>query len=337
MQVKRWWAGLLMIGFFVITGGTGLATTPLPDTTPVQLVADGSKIESVDPIFIFNNRVMISLSALPGLLDCEAYAQPGQIKIIFRDTFITMYPCRTDYLVNSEVKQSDTAPLITETGAVYIPLRLIAQEIPYDMVYDPHISTLYLQSPEYSKTHPLPSVSPVQPVPPPAEFKPAGNWGTITGNVALFPESNELIVGYYTRLINSPEGRTTNIMLSCVRINGTTLQPGEVFSFNRTVGERTSAAGYQMAAIFAGKKVINGIGGGICQTATTLYNMALEAGLNIVERHPHSMSVTYTAPGRDATVAWNAADLRFANTLDYPVKILCKIEGNYVVTALVKE
>jgi hypothetical protein len=300
-------------------------------------VADGSVLELGSPVFIFNGRAMFSLSALAEIFECEAFAQPGEIKINIRDTFITMYPSRTDYLVNSESRQSDTAPLITETGDVYIPLRLVAQEINYEMSYDPYVLKLFLQSPEYSQSHPMPSVIPPLSPPPAMEFKPTGNWGTITGVIPAFAESDRLITGYYTRLINSPKGRTNNIILSCAQINGKTIQPGEVFSFNQTVGARTVDKGYQAAAIFAGKKVIKGVGGGICQTASTLFNLALEARMQVIERHPHSLKVIYVAPGRDATVSWGTQDFRFAITLDFPVKILCKVENDLVMTALVRE
>lgn len=336
--MKKWFAGLIMLCCFIFAGGTCLGAPPIPASSEnqVQLVVDGSLLELNHPIFIFNGRAMISLSALAATFECEAFAQPGEIKITSRDTFITMFPGRTDYLVNSETRQSDTAPLITETGEIYIPLRLFAQENSYDVSYDPYTSKLFVQSLEYSQSHPLPSISPPPSPPPAAEFQPAGNWGPITGIIPAFSESDEIIAGYFTRLINSPPGRTANIALSCASINGKILQPGELFSFNQTVGVRTPEAGYQTAAIFAGKKVIKGIGGGICQTATTLYNLALEAGLQVIERHPHSLKVVYAASGRDATVSWGTADLRFTNTLDFPVKILCKVQGDLVMTALVR-
>lgn len=329
--MKKFFAGLILLLCCVTcASGTclGACSVPARANNQVQLVVDGNLLELNSPIFIFNGRAMISLSALAEIFECEAFAQPSEIKIISRDTFITMFPGRTDYQINSEARQSDTPPLITETGEVYIPLRLVAQEISFDLTYDPYVFKLYLQSPEYSEIHPLP---------PAAEFKPAGDWGPITGVVPSCLDSDELIAGYFTRLINSPKGRTTNIAISCSRINGKILQPGEVFSFNQTVGTRTADAGYQIAAVFAGKKVIQGIGGGICQTATTLYNLTLEAGLQVIERHPHSLKVIYAAPGRDATVSWGTADLRFANTFPFPVKILCKVESDLVITALVRE
>jgi len=89
--------------------------------------------------------------------------------------------------------------------------------------------------------------------------------------------------------MNSPEGRTNNIILACEKINGTILESGEIFSFNKTVGKRTSESGYKYAPIFVGNQVVNGIGGGICQISSTLYNVGLQCGMKIIERHPHSL------------------------------------------------
>lgn len=112
------------------------------------------------------------------------------------------------------------------------------------------------------------------------------------------------------------------------------LQSGEVFSFNKTVGERTSAAGYREAKIFVGNTIVSGLGGGICQTATTLYNAGLESKLEIIERYPHTLPVAYIGKGRDATVSWNGADLKMRNCLAKPVKILCCVYGPYVLAAV---
>ncbi|HBQ85253.1 MAG TPA: hypothetical protein DD811_02030 [Syntrophomonas sp.] len=336
--MKKCFASLIMLCLFILGNGTGLAAAPAAGSeNQLQLVVDGNVPELNSPVFICNGRTMISLTSLRAIFECDAFAQPGEIRIINRDTFITMFPDRTDYLVNSEIRQSDTAPLVSENGEIYVPLRLVAEEINYELCYDPYAAKLILQSPAYSQTHPLPSVTPPPPPPPPVEFKPAGNWGAISGVIPVFSDSEEVMAGYFTRLLNSPPGRTTNIVLSCARINGKVLQPGEVFSFNQTVGPRTADTGYQTAAIFSGKKVVEGVGGGICQTASTLYNLALEARLQIIERHPHSLKVLYAAPERDATVSWGTADLRFANSWDSPVKILCKVEGDLVLTALVRQ
>jgi vancomycin resistance protein YoaR len=107
-----------------------------------------------------------------------------------------------------------------------------------------------------------------------------------------------------------------------------------VFSFNYTVGPRTAAGGYQTAGIIVGKRLVSGIGGGICQTSSTLYNTVLESGLPVLERHTHSLRVGYVPANRDATVSWGTADMKFRNDKPYSIKILAQVYGNYVICAL---
>ncbi|SHF02366.1 VanW family protein [Desulforamulus putei] len=109
--------------------------------------------------------------------------------------------------------------------------------------------------------------------------------------------------------------RTVNIRTAANRINGVILAPGQEFSFNKIVGERTSKAGYRPAAVIVANKFEEALGGGICQVSTTLYNAVLLANLTPVERHNHSLAIGYVPLGRDAAVAWNQLDFRFKNTL----------------------
>ena len=97
--------------------------------------------------------------------------------------------------------------------------------------------------------------------------------------------------------------------------------PGETFSYNQTVGERTIAEGYKEAGAYAGGRVVQDVGGGICQTSSTLYNVALLANLEIVDRSNHQFLTSYVSPGRDATVSWGSIDFKFKNTRTYPIKI----------------
>ena len=106
-------------------------------------------------------------------------------------------------------------------------------------------------------------------------------------------------------------------------IDGKCLKPGEVFSFNDTVGKRTSARGFRMAKAYSSGEVIDEVGGGICQVSTTLFNAAVKSDLEIVERHNHSLTVSYVDKGKDATVNWRSQDLRFKNTSDDDVYIGC--------------
>ena len=109
--------------------------------------------------------------------------------------------------------------------------------------------------------------------------------------------------------------RTTNIRIAAAKINGLILAPGQEFSFNKVVGERSQRAGYRPAAVIIANKFEEALGGGICQVSTTLYNAILLANLNPLERHNHSLAIGYVPLGRDAAVAWDQLDFKFKNNL----------------------
>lgn len=131
----------------------------------------------------------------------------------------------------------------------------------------------------------------------------------------------DLIGTYYTTYNYSDPNRNNNLAVGCEYINGTILAPGEVFSANVGLGSQTAAGGYKMAGVYNNGKVELGMAGGVCQVTTTLYNAAIMAELEIVERHPHSMTVGYVPLGRDAAVAGNYKDLKFRNDTEYPIMI----------------
>lgn len=139
-------------------------------------------------------------------------------------------------------------------------------------------------------------------------------------------------LGEYTTHFNRGErGRTENVRLSAEAINGKVLMPNERFSFNAATGERKTSKGYRVAHIFVRKpgqtesEVVDGVGGGVCQVSSTLYNAVrktnnkTDSRLRIVERNNHSLPVTYVPPGLDATVAWPHKDFRFRNTFAHPI------------------
>jgi vancomycin resistance protein YoaR len=139
----------------------------------------------------------------------------------------------------------------------------------------------------------------------------------------------------YTTWYNvGDQARTNNLKLAAKAIHGSVVLPGRVFSFNETVGERTLLAGYQDALVIVGGKFIPGIGGGICQVSSTLYNTCLLAGLEIVERHNHALAVAYVPVGRDATVAYGLQDFRFKNNTGYPIYIRAVSEGGKLTISL---
>ena len=127
---------------------------------------------------------------------------------------------------------------------------------------------------------------------------------------------------FTTRYDVSDVDRTTNLKLACQKINGTVLLAGETFSYNDVVGARTVAAGYKNAKIYEAGQVVDGLGGGICQISSTLYNAALLANLEIVERRNHQFVTSYVPAGRDATVVYGSTDFKFKNTRQYPIRIV---------------
>lgn len=133
------------------------------------------------------------------------------------------------------------------------------------------------------------------------------------------------VLGTYTTLYDaSNENRDNNVNLASEKINGTIIYPGETFSYNQIVGKRTIEAGYKEAGAYAGGKVVQEIGGGICQVSSTLYNAVLYANLEVVERYNHYFETSYVDPGRDATVSWGSLDFQFKNNRDYAIKIEAK-------------
>lgn len=119
----------------------------------------------------------------------------------------------------------------------------------------------------------------------------------------------------------SSAGRAINIQLATKAISGLCLMPGESFSFNGVVGERTAAKGYQAAPVDIGYSTGMGLGGGICQVSTTLYNAVLQAGIKATERLHHTIPSVYVPLGFDATVDYGNLDYQFKNTLDFPIYI----------------
>ena len=131
--------------------------------------------------------------------------------------------------------------------------------------------------------------------------------------------------GFATQLAGRSPQQRHNAALAAAVLNGVVIRPGQVFSFNGLVGARDSDKGYVEAPMIDQDGTLLDVpGGGICQLATTIYNAALMAGMKIVERHPHSRSVRYVPPGRDATIVSWRKDLKFMNPHDVP--LLLKVE-----------
>lgn len=124
--------------------------------------------------------------------------------------------------------------------------------------------------------------------------------------------------------------RASNIRLAAAKLNGKILEGGKILSFNDTVGARVTSRGFLPAKIIENGEFTEGVGGGVCQVSTTLYNAALLSGLEIAEYHPHSLAVGYVPPSRDAMVSGTACDLKIRNSSDSPVYIRGLTGKNYV-------
>ena len=137
----------------------------------------------------------------------------------------------------------------------------------------------------------------------------------------------DLLSTFNTKYDVTNRNRSTNLQLASNKINGTVLMPGEEFSYNKVVGERTIAAGYKEAKIYSNGQVIDGLGGGICQISSTLYNSALLANLEITERRNHQFKTSYLPAGLDATVVYGSTDFKFKNSRKYPIKIVSEVKN----------
>ena len=140
----------------------------------------------------------------------------------------------------------------------------------------------------------------------------------------------DLITKFSTRYDAGLINRSKNLWLASEKINGTVLLPGEEFSYNRVVGERTVEAGYREAAIYSGGEVVDGLGGGICQISSTLYDLAVQGNMKITDRSNHQFVTSYIDAGKDATVVYGYIDFKFVNTRKYPIKIESVVEDGIV-------
>lgn len=138
----------------------------------------------------------------------------------------------------------------------------------------------------------------------------------------------------FTTKTTANSKRNTNVKLSAQAINGTILQPGEEFSFNGTVGQRTEAKGYKGAAAYNNGEVVEEIGGGVCQTSSTLYNVVVRAGLKTTVRRSHTFEPSYVTPGCDATVSWNGPDYKFVNNSSAAIGIRASYSDQTVTISI---
>ncbi|MBU7007925.1 VanW family protein [Phosphitispora fastidiosa] len=145
---------------------------------------------------------------------------------------------------------------------------------------------------------------------------------------------NGLLAQFTTRFNAENTNRSENVRVAAMALNGRMIKQGEFFSFNDVVGPRSQEAGYKNAKIILNNEFIDGLGGGVCQVSSTLYNVLLRAGINVTERHNHSLVVTYVPMGQDAAVAFGAKDLKFTNNLPCAVIIKASMTRDTVTLKL---
>ena len=135
------------------------------------------------------------------------------------------------------------------------------------------------------------------------------------------------IATYSTHYNSYDVTRTTNLKNAVSKVNNIVVPDGQVFSFNQNVGKRTVTAGYETAKIVRDGEFVDGLGGGVCQVSSTIFECALRANAEIVVRHPHTLKVAYVPLGGDATVQWNTQDFQFRNMLGTPIRIKIHCES----------
>lgn len=146
----------------------------------------------------------------------------------------------------------------------------------------------------------------------------------------MVSKCKDLLGTFTTSYGTSTAERANNVHTAANYINGTILYPGQTFSTVKVIKDRTEANGYKAAAEYSSGKVVSGIGGGVCQVSTTLYNAVINAELEVVERSPHSMVVAYVPVSRDAAIAGDYKDFKFKNNTDAPIYISGSAEGGYL-------
>ena len=141
-------------------------------------------------------------------------------------------------------------------------------------------------------------------------------------------------LGSCTTSVGGSSARISNVNLAAETLNGIILLPGETFSYNDALGERTTDRGYQAAPAYSNGESVQEVGGGICQVSSTLYKATLLSNLKIVEHHNHSYVSSYIGIGMDATVSWGGPDYQFKNNTDYPIKIVADYSGGQVTCTI---
>lgn len=160
----------------------------------------------------------------------------------------------------------------------------------------------------------------------------------LLGNTSSTPTvKEEEIASYSTKVSGSTSNRLTNIRITCEKLNGTTVNTGETFSFCEITGPSTAEEGYKEATMFLDGKEVQSLGGGNCQVSSTLYNAVLDVpDLKVIERHEHGKDVSYVPDGKDAAVSYGSIDFKFKNNTDNNIKLYFETDDVTLTVKIVK-
>jgi vancomycin resistance protein YoaR len=244
----------------------------------------------------------------------------------------------------ADLRPADLAPLVrTKVAAGRLRLRLDPAGL--DRLLRRQASFAYTEpqdarfQPTGSSVRVIPGEAGLQVVPGKAATAvlEAGTAGTGTGRSAALPttvtqpelttkEAKALgvkeVMSTFTTTFNAGDApRVHNISLIAAAVHGSLVRPGEIFSMNAATGQRTAAKGYRTAHVIQNGEIVDGLGGGVCQAGTTMFNAAFFAGLPVVERRNHSLHISHYPMGRDATLDWPSTDLKFRNDSPYGIYI----------------
>ena len=150
-------------------------------------------------------------------------------------------------------------------------------------------------------------------------------------------KKEEEIASYSTKVSGSTSNRLTNIRITCEKLNGTTVNTGDTFSFCEITGPSTAEEGYKEATMFLDGKEVQSLGGGNCQVSSTLYNAVLDVpDLKVIERHEHGKKVSYVPDGKDAAVSYGSIDFKFKNNTDNNIKLYFETDDVTLTVKIVK-
>lgn len=283
----------------------------------INRIYENTYIPSESPsLFLLDNEVVLS-SGKPGYIINKELLKERILKQISKlESGIVIVPVEkippvkieADTMYNRIVREPQNASVIRMDGEIEIIPEVVGRKLD-----KAEFLSLVAEMEAKSAKYPMDLKLPVDFVEPEITEEKIKN--------SLFSDILSAYSSEFSTETENDKNRSVNIRLAVEAINGTILLPGETFSFNEVVGQRTAQKGYLPANIYTPDGISTGVGGGVCQVSSTLYNAALRANLKIDERNPHIFMVAYVPLGCDATVSYGIQDFKFTNNTNWPVRI----------------